>query len=74
MNKIKSKIINEIEKSKTEQIEFLQKLIQTRSVNPNLADPTKSSPYDPIELDIAKLIYNKLEEIGLHPKFKGISL
>ncbi|MBI4653022.1 hypothetical protein HY750_03690, partial [Candidatus Kuenenbacteria bacterium] len=46
MTNIKLKIINEIEKSKAEQIEFLQKLIQTRSVNPNLADPTKSSPYD----------------------------
>jgi acetylornithine deacetylase/succinyl-diaminopimelate desuccinylase len=73
MNKIKSEIIKEIEKSKAEQIEFLQKLIQTRSVNPNLADPTKSSPYDPIELEVAKLIYNKLKEIGLQPKFEGIS-
>jgi acetylornithine deacetylase/succinyl-diaminopimelate desuccinylase family protein len=73
MNKIKLKIIAEIEKSKAEQINFLQKLIQTRSVNPNLNDPTKSSPYDPIELDVAKLIYNELKKIGLHPKFEGIS-
>jgi len=73
MEKIKSKIIEEIEKSKKEQIEFLQKLIQTPSVNPNMDDPTKSSPYDPIELEVAELIFNKLKEIGLSPKFEGIS-
>ena len=73
MDKIKSKIIEEIEKSQDEQIEFLQKLVQTRSVNPNMDDPTKSSPYDPIELEIAELIFNKLEEISLSPKFEGIS-
>jgi len=44
----KQKIIEEIEKSKKEQIEFLQKLVQTKSVNLNMDDPTKSSPYDPI--------------------------
>jgi len=43
MEKIKLKIIKEVEKSKTEQIKFLQKLIQTPSVNPNAKDPTKSS-------------------------------
>lgn len=73
MDKIKQKIIKEIEKSKKEQIEFLQKLIQTSSVNSNMDDPTKSSPYDPIELEVAKLIFNKLEEFGLSPKFESIS-
>lgn len=52
MDRLKARIIAEIEKSKAEQIKFLQKLIQTRSVNPHLDDPTKSSPYDPIELDM----------------------
>lgn len=73
MDKIKSKIVEEIEKSKAEQIEFLQKLVQTRSVNPNMDDPTKSSPYDPIELEVAELIFNKLKKIGLAPKYEGIS-
>jgi acetylornithine deacetylase/succinyl-diaminopimelate desuccinylase family protein len=73
MNKIKLKIIKEIEKSEREQIKFLQKLIQTPSVNPNVKNPTKSSPYEPIELNVAKLIYRKLEEIGLDPKFESIS-
>jgi succinyl-diaminopimelate desuccinylase len=73
MDKIKSKIITEIEKSKDEQIKFLQKLVQTKSVNSNMDDPTKSSPYDPIELEVAELIFNKLKEIGLQPKFEGVS-
>lgn len=73
MEKIKLKIIEEIEKSKKDQIKFLQKLIQARSVNPNLDDPTKSSPYDPIELEVAELIFNKLKTFGLSPKFEGIS-
>ena len=73
MNNIKQKIIKEIEKTKEEQIKFLQKLVQTKSINPNMDDPTKSSPYDPIELEVAELIFNKLKEIGLQPKFESIS-
>ncbi|HIE41104.1 MAG TPA: M20 family peptidase [Candidatus Aenigmarchaeota archaeon] len=73
MNTLKQKIIKEIEKSEDEQIKFLQKLVQTKSVNPNMDDPTKSSPYDPIELEVAELIFNKLKEIGLSPKFEGVS-
>lgn len=73
MEKIKFKIIKEIEKSKEEQIEFLQRLIQTKSVNPNMDEPTKSSPYDPIELEIAELIFKKLKGIGLSPKFESVS-
>ena len=73
MTEIKRKILKEIEKSEKEQVEFLQKLVQTRSVNPNMDDPTKSSPYNPIELEIAELIFDKLRRIGLSPKFEGIS-
>lgn len=74
MKNTASKILTEIEGAKEEQIRFLQKLVQTRSVNPNLRDPTKSSPYDPIELDVARLIFNKLKQLGLAPKFEGVSL
>lgn len=70
---LKEEIIEEIEKSKNEQIKFLQKLVQTPSINPHMDDPTRSSPYAPIELEIAELIFNKLKEIGLSPKFEGIS-
>ena len=73
MEKIKLEIIKEIEKSKKEQVKFLQKLVQTKSVNPNMDDPIKSSPYDPIEVEVAELIFNKLKEIGLSPKFESIS-
>ncbi len=73
MDEIKSRIIEEIKKSKTEQIEFLQKLVQTRSVNPNMDDPMKSSPYDSVELEVAELISNELKKIGLFPRFESIS-
>lgn len=73
MEKIKQKIIEEIEKSKDEQIKFLQKLVQIKSVNPSMVDPTKSSPYDPVEIEVAELIFDKLKEIGLSPKFESVS-
>ena len=74
MTNIASKILADIEKTREDQIRFLQKLVQTRSVNPHLGDPTKSSPYDPIELEVAHLIFNKLKSFGLSPKFEGVSL
>lgn len=55
-------------------LNFLQRLVQTPSVNPYTDDPAKSSPYEPVELEVANLIFNKLKEIGLSPKFEGISL
>ena len=64
---------SKIEKSKKEQIKFLQKLIQTRSVNPNVNDPTRSNPYDSIELEVAELIFNKLKKFGLSSKFESVS-
>lgn len=73
MEQIKAKIVKEIEKSKNEQIGFLKKLIQTDSINPNMDDPTKSSPYDPIEFEVAELIFEKLKTFGLSPKFVGVS-
>jgi acetylornithine deacetylase/succinyl-diaminopimelate desuccinylase-like protein len=73
MEKIKSKIIIEIKKSRKEQIEFLQKLVQISSANPYVKDPMKSSPYEPVELKVAELIFNKLKNIGLSLKFDSIS-
>jgi len=74
MDETKSKIVEEIGKSKKEEIKFLQKLVQTCSVNPNMVDPTKSSPYNSIELEVAELIFKKLKEINLTPKFEGVSI
>jgi len=73
MEQIKAKIVEEIEKSKKEQVEFLRKLIQTNSINSNMDNPTKSSPYDPIEFEVAELISEKLKTFGLSPKFVGVS-
>ncbi|MDP3093368.1 MAG: ArgE/DapE family deacylase [bacterium] len=70
---IKSKIIREIDRTKSEQIAFLQKLVQTNSVNPYIEDPLKSSPYEPVELAVADLIFKKLESVGLKPKLVGLS-
>jgi len=36
-------------------------------------NPMKSSPYDPVESELAKIIFDKLEKIGLKPKFEGFS-
>lgn len=72
-NDIKSQIIQEIERNKEEEIEFLQRLVQTPSSNPFVANPLTSSPYEPVEKEVAQLIFNKLLEIGLSPKFIGMS-
>jgi succinyl-diaminopimelate desuccinylase len=60
-----------IEKNFDEQIEFLQKLVRTKSSNP--FTPENSFSDNPIEIEVAKLIKQKLEEFGLSPEFKGIS-
>ena len=73
MENIRSKVIEEIKKTKNEQVKFLQKLVQTNSVNPYIEDPLKSSPYEPVELGVAELIFKKLKSMGLNPKTEGIS-
>lgn len=69
----KQKINGEIEKTAKEQIKFLQRLVQTKSVNPYMDKPNKSNPYNSVELEVAQLIFNKLKEFGCSPKFEGIS-
>lgn len=67
MDEIKSKIINEIEKSKAEIIKFSQELIKAKSPNPY--SPNESWKINrPIEKEVAELIFNKLKEFGLKPK------
>lgn len=70
---LKQKVAHDIESSKDEQIQFLKKLVQTKSANPNVADPSRSTPYEPIEYDVAELIFDKLQEFGLKPKYEGVS-
>lgn len=62
-----------MDKVKNSYITFLQKLVQTPSANPFAKDLLKTSPYTPVELEVAELIYKKLEEIGLSPRFVGVS-
>jgi acetylornithine deacetylase/succinyl-diaminopimelate desuccinylase-like protein len=75
MNKesIKKEIIKEIEENKNEEVEFLQKLVQTPSANPFVANPLMASPYEPVEKEVAKLIFKRLSDIGLSPEFVGMS-
>lgn len=61
-----------IERNFDDQIKFLQKLVITKSDNP--FTPENSSPDNPIEIEVVKLIKQKLEEFGLSPEFKGVSL
>ncbi|MDI6807305.1 MAG: hypothetical protein QMD14_05920, partial [Candidatus Aenigmarchaeota archaeon] len=68
MDKIKSKIIEEIEKSKADIIKFSQELIRAESTNPHSPDESWKIN-EPIEKDVAKLIYNKLKDFGLKPKY-----
>lgn len=57
----------EINIDKNELIKFTQELVQTNSVNPYL--PNESwKVNEPIEKEVALLIYEKLREIGLKPK------
>jgi acetylornithine deacetylase/succinyl-diaminopimelate desuccinylase-like protein len=68
MDKIKSKIIEVIEKSKAEIIKFSQELIKAKSPNPH--SPNESWKInEPIEKEVAELLFNKLKEFGLKPKF-----
>lgn len=73
MNDLKEKVLKEIEKNQEEEIRFLQKLVQTPSSNPFVKNPLNSDPSKPIEKKVAFLIYKKLKQIGLSPKFLGVS-
>lgn len=68
IEKDKLNIINEIEKSKAEIIKFSQELIKAESQNPYLPDESWKIN-EPIEKEVARLIFNKLKEFGLKPKF-----
>lgn len=52
-----------------EQVAFLQQLVRARSANPYL--PVTSDPHEPIEQEVAHLIYHKLSDIGLAPELQG---
>lgn len=68
MEFIKQKLLKKIEEQKEEIIKFTQELIKAKSVNPYTPE-ISSKINEPIEKGIAELIYEKLKELGLNPKF-----
>ncbi len=60
-----------VEERFEEEVEFLSKLVRTRSANPYVG--AESDPEDPVELEVANLIVEWLEERGLEPRFVGPS-
>ena len=68
MDETKSRTLKEIEKSKKDIIKFTQELVRAESQNPYLPDESWKIN-KPIEKEVAKLIFNKLNGSGLKPKF-----
>jgi acetylornithine deacetylase/succinyl-diaminopimelate desuccinylase-like protein len=60
-----------ITRQRADQIEFLRDLIRTRSANP--FTPEQSDQGEPVERDVAHLIYKRLREIGLQAELQGVS-
>lgn len=68
MEIIRQKITEEIEKSRGEIIKFAQQLVRAKSENPYL--PNESYKINkPIEKEVAKLIFTKLKQFDLRPKY-----
>jgi acetylornithine deacetylase/succinyl-diaminopimelate desuccinylase family protein len=70
-SEIFSLLDKEIETNKEEQIDFLRKLIQTKSANP--FTPDKSVPETPVERAIAEIIHEKLIDMNITSKLIGVS-
>lgn len=71
-NKITSSAIaRAVSKNFDEQTDFLSSLVKAKSPNPHT--PQDSSKDDPIEKEVAELIYGQLKDFGLSPRRKGLS-
>ncbi len=64
-------IAQAISKRFEEQTKFLSGLVKAKS--PNAHTPKDSKKDDPIEREVAELIYTKLKEMGLAPRRRGVS-
>lgn len=64
-------IAREVEKGFDEQVKFLSSLVKAKSPNPHT--PTDSPKDEPIEREVAELIYAKLKELDLSPRRMGVS-
>jgi acetylornithine deacetylase len=70
---LKNRIIETIDRSRPEQISFLRKLIQAKSVNPSVTGLTDGKENEPVEVEAAKLVFSKLKDIGFNPRFENRS-
>ena len=64
-------ISKSVNKNFDSQVKFLSKMVKTKSVN--TSEPGCSSPKDPVEAEVAELIYKKLSSMGLSPRRMGAS-
>ena len=60
-----NKISKQVEENFEEQVDFLQELVKTKSVNPG-SDVKRSAE---VELDVARIIRKKLKDLGLYPRY-----
>jgi len=65
---VHEKIMRKVERRKREIIEFARELVKTRSVNPYTPE-ISFKINEPIEREVAKLIREKLRELGLRARF-----
>lgn len=69
--KLASAIARSISSNFDDQVKFLSSLVKAKSPNPYTP---KNSPVDePIEKEVAELIYSKLKDIGCSPRRRGAS-
>lgn len=68
---VKSSISKSVSSNFDEQVAFLSSLVKAKSPNPYT--PKDSPLHEPIEKEVATLIYDKLKELGLKPKYVGMS-
>ena len=64
-------ITQKVSENFTDQVGFLQKLVQTSSINPYTSENKRVD--DPIEKDVAELIFSQLKNHKLEPKKIGAS-
>ena len=55
-----------------QQVDFLRRLVRTKSTNP--FTPDTSSPSAPIEAEVADVIYRELQRLGFQPEMHGVSV
>ncbi|HBD02465.1 TPA: hypothetical protein DD448_04030 [Candidatus Collierbacteria bacterium] len=68
---VSTSIARAVKTSFDEEVAFLSKLVKTKSANPY--SPTDSPLHEAVEGEVPTLIFEKLREIGLSPRYLGVS-